>query len=405
MVRAKARPGATQEEVRRRNLSTVLRAVHEAGAVSRAELTSSMGLNRSTIKALVAELEGAGLVREEIPDTRLGAGRPSHVVIPCHESVYVLAANINVDAVQVAVVSLGGRVIARKEYRLAGVGSDPDVVAARLARELRALAGRAPHGARLVGVGVGVAGVVRNVDGFIEFAPNLQWHRIPWGEILTARLRLPVVLRVANDGDLGALAELVRGAGRGLRDLVYVAGEVGIGGGLVMAGQLIQGAGGYAGEIGHILVNPDGRACRCGNRGCWETEAGEEALLRAGGMPPEAGRRGARRLLARARLGDPEAVGAVHEVALWVGRGIGSLVNVLNPDMVILGGVLSSVFELAEDTVRQVVERQSLDGPHRDLRLAAAGLGGDSSLIGAAELAFELLLSDPAEGWVTSAGA
>ncbi len=406
MSAARDRPGATpQEEVRRRNLSTLLRQVHEAGAVSRSQLTAAMGLNRSTIKVLVAELEAAGLVREEIPDTRLGAGRPSHVVIPCRDTVYVLAANVGVDVVQVAVVGLGGTVTQRKEYRLAGVGSDPEAVAGRLGRELRALAARTPPGARLAGIGVGVPGVVRTGDGFVEFAPNLQWHRVPLGEVLARRVGLPAPLRVANDGDLGALAELTRGAGRGVRDLVYVAGEVGIGGGLVMAGRLVQGAGGYAGEIGHILVHPDGRQCRCGSRGCWETEAGEEALLRAAGLPTTGGRPAVRRLLERAVGGDVRARQAVDEVARWVGLGIATLVNVLNPEMVILGGQLSAVFAVAGDTVQAVVDISSLEGPRRNLRLDAAGLGGDSSLVGAAELAFEPLLADPVDAWIARAGS
>lgn len=405
MAAVGARPGSTQEEVRRHNLSTLLREVHELGAVSRAQLTARMGLNRSTIKALVAELESAGLVREEIPDTRLGAGRPSHVVIPRREAAYTLAVNIGVDAVQVAVVRLGGSMATRKEYPMAGVGSDPERVVERLAKELRAMAGRASKGSRLVGVGIGLPGVVRSVDGWVEFAPNLRWHGVPFGDLLSDRLLLPAPVFVGNDGDVGALAELVRGAGRGVRNLVYVAGEVGVGGGLVIDGRLVRGAGGFAGEIGHLLVDPSGRPCRCGNVGCWETEVGEEALLRAAGMPTTGGRPAVRKVLERARAGEAEACLAVDHVASWLGRGIAALVNVLNPERVILGGQLAAVFAVAESSVRAAVRQHSLEGPRQGLRLMSAGLGAYSSLIGAGEVAFEPLLADPVEGPVVGTPA
>jgi len=244
-------PGATQDEIRRRNVSTLLRQVHVHGALSRAQLTGFMGLNRSTIKALVGELTDAGLVNETIPETGLRAGRPSHVVVPRSDTAYVLAANIGVDTVSAAAVGLGGVILARREYRLAGLGVKPDVVANRLAAEFRRLEAKLPLGSWLAGVGVGVPGVVRRADGWVEFAPNMMWEGVPFGELLATRLDVPAGVRVGNDGDLGALAEHVRGAGRGIDHLLYLAGEVGIGGGIIVDGRTVAGAQGYAGEFGH----------------------------------------------------------------------------------------------------------------------------------------------------------
>jgi len=321
------------------------------------------------------------------------------VVKPRHDSAFTLAANLGVDAVQVAVVGLGGRVHARAEYRIDGVGSDPRAVARRLVRRLRALRAKAGC-ARLVGVGVGVPGVVRQADGFVEIAPNLQWQQAPFGDMLREEFG-SVSVRVGNDGELGALAELVRGAGRGAQNLVYIAGEVGIGGGIVVDGRMVRGAGGYAGEIGHVVVDPDGRACRCGSRGCLETEAGEEALLRAAGLPADGGRAAVRRLVERARAGDPTAVGAVDHVAGWLGRGIAALVNVLNPELIIVGGPISVLHAVSEPALTAAIEAHSLAAARRDLRVVQAGLRDDSSLLGAAELAFETLLADPADAWVS----
>ncbi|MGH8891479.1 MAG: sugar kinase, partial [Acidothermaceae bacterium] len=127
--------GATQDEIRRRNVSTLLRRLHVQGAQSRAQLTESMGLNRSTIKALVGELTDSGLVTETIPESGLRAGRPSHVVVPRSDTAYVLAANVGVDTVTAAAVGLGGVILGRHEYRMSASNIKPDAVARRLAAE------------------------------------------------------------------------------------------------------------------------------------------------------------------------------------------------------------------------------------------------------------------------------
>jgi len=396
-------PGATQDEIRRRNVSTLLRQVHVHGALSRAQLTGFMGLNRSTIKALVGELTDAGLVNETIPETGLRAGRPSHVVVPRSDTAYVLAANIGVDTVSAAAVGLGGVILARREYRLAGLGVKPDVVANRLAAEFRRLEAKLPLGSWLAGVGVGVPGVVRRADGWVEFAPNMMWEGVPFGELLATRLDVPAGVRVGNDGDLGALAEHVRGAGRGIDHLLYLAGEVGIGGGIIVDGRTVAGAQGYAGEFGHMVVHPDGRRCRCGSLGCFETEVGEEAVLVACGRDANGGRAALVEVFSAASKGEQRAVDGLNGVAEWVARGLASLVNIFNPEIVILGGPLSSLFFLTGDVIRSRVDAMTSFAGRR-VRLVQPGLGEDSSLLGAAELAFEQLLDDPIDHRTRLAG-
>jgi predicted NBD/HSP70 family sugar kinase len=391
--------GATQDEIRRRNVSTLLRQVHVQGQLSRAQLTALMGLNRSTIKALVGDLCDAGLVVETIPENGLRAGRPSHVVGPRSDTAYVLAANIGVDTVTVAAVGLGGVINARSEYRLPGPGVDYDLVIARLADELRLLQKSVKPGGWLAGVGVGVPGAVRRADGFVEFAPNLGWRGVPFGDRLSQRLALPVRTSVGNDGDLGGLAEHVRGAGRGIGHLIYLAGEVGIGGGIVVDGRILTGAHGYGGELGHMMVNPDGRPCRCGSRGCFETEAGEDAVLVACGRTAGGGRAALMEVFAAASHGEKRALEGLQSIALWVARGLTSLVNILNPDVVILGGPLSSLFFLTGDRIKSEMDAMSTFAGRAQVRLLQPGLGEDSSLLGAAELAFEPLLDDPVDAW------
>jgi predicted NBD/HSP70 family sugar kinase len=244
-------------------------------------------------------------------------------------------------------------------------------------------------------VGIGVPGIVRRTDGHIELAPNLGWENVPFGALVAERLGLGVPLQVGNDADLGALAEHVRGAGQGVGDLIYLAGEVGLGGGLIVDGRMLHGFGGYAGEIGHLLVNPNGRDCRCGSSGCLETEVSGQALLVAAGLPDDSGHRAVLDLITRAGEGEPVAAAAADHVARWLGRGVASLVNVFNPELVLLGGVLSPLYALARDVVRGELADRVIAAPGRQVRLESPALGADAVLVGAAEVAFEVLLGDP----------
>ncbi|MBX6372476.1 MAG: ROK family protein [Acidothermus sp.] len=386
----------TQDVIRQRNLSVLLHLLHVEGARSRADLTAATGLNRSTIKALVEELAGLRLVTETIPGTAQRAGRPSHVVAVRPDTAYVLAANVGVDTVTVAAFGLGGCVVFRREYTLGGPGASPEQVIATLAAEFSTIRSivEKEAGRRLVGIGVAIPGMVRAEDGRVEFAPNLMWHGVPFAAPLAEALDVEVPVRIANDGDLGALAEHIRGAGRGVGHLVYIAGEVGIGGGIIIDGRMVLGRHGFAGEIGHIVVNPQGRPCRCGSRGCLETEVGEEAILRACGRDPHGGRAAMRELFHAALHGDRRVLSGLHHVAVWLGRGLGNVVNVFDPEVVIVGGPLSALLPLAEDVIRGELAASTL--PHRHhVRIVPPQLGEDSSLYGAAELAFETLLDDP----------
>lgn len=383
--------GQAQEDVRRHNLGTLLGHLHLSGPLSRAELTARMGLNRSTIAALVAELGTLGAVHEERPaGTQSGAGRPSLVVRP-NVGVQVIAADIGVDRIDVALVGLGGQVAARRHRGRVEDSTSPASVVDQLLHLVEDVrADPAAKVGRVVGVGVSVPGVIRQTDGCVRFAPNLGWVDEPFGELLTRGVDLPV--HIGNDADLGVLAEHLRGVARGYDDVVFIAGEVGVGGGLIVGGHPLLGAGGYAGELGHMTVRPQGRACRCGARGCWETEIGSSAIGRALGLSDA----GTADVLAVLR--DPQApvVGALDDVAHFLGLGLASIVNLVNPRLVIIGGLLREIFPLAGDVVRASLDAAALAAPAEQVLLRVPELGGDAVLIGAAELAWQSLLDDPA---------
>ena len=381
-------------EPKQRNLGGVLRHVHTKGAVSRALLATEMGLNRSTILALTAELVAAGLVREETPTHRGRAGRPSLVVTPEPYGVYGLAFDVAVDRLVAARVGLGGRILERRTAVRARAGVDLDDVVAVLAGFGRELVD--PAGV-CVGIGASYCGMVRRADGVVRYGPQLGWVDQEFGSELAARLGLGLPVEVGNEAQFGAVAEWVRGAGMGLQNLIYLHGDVGVGGGIIVGGKLLDGDGGYGCELGHMLVNPfDGRPCLCGSRGCLEAEVGEDALLDYAGRTGELiGREGIRAVVALAEAGDAKAQTALDRIGDWLGVGVVNLINLFNPAMVIFGGMLRDLYPHAAPRVQDRIDAHVLPVAHERVRLATSALADDTTLAGGAELAFAALLDNP----------
>ncbi|GAA2315840.1 hypothetical protein GCM10010149_79750 [Nonomuraea roseoviolacea subsp. roseoviolacea] len=436
------RAGPSQEDIRRHNLGALLRHVHLGGPISRAELTAKMGLNRSTIMALTSDLTAAGLVREELPRETGRAGRPSLVVRPESSRVYVFAFDVGPDRLAAARVGLGGAILDRRETARRRGPFDLDELAGTLAGFARQMRRKTRPDTVCVGAAAAVSGGVRKDDGVIMFGPNLGAESVPFGEELGRRLGLGLPVSVGNDANLAALAEHSRGVAVGVRDLIYLHGDVGIGGGIITGGHLLGGHDGYGGEVGHMVVNPGGQPCGCGSRGCLEAEVGERALLEAAGRAAARGEsraaargesgaaaRGESRVAARgdgsaaafdgdrvavdgagrqgrdavravvdaADRGDIVAQEALKRVGGWLGLGVANLVNIFNPEMVIFGGMLREVYLGSAAQVRSRLATNAM-GPQRErLRLRTSALADDATLVGAAELAFAHVLADPLE--------
>ena len=381
------------EEVRRHNLGAVLESLHLSGPRTRSELTSTTGLNRSTISDLLAQLTVLGLVEERPGPAPLGPGRPSPEVYLRPAGAAVLAVEIAVDSIAVATVGIGGHVfnlvrVARPRGRFPPEKTVQDMV--KLAGPFLA---SLPVQHLLIGVGVAVVGITRRSDGFVHLAPNLGWHDVPLAAMLAAELRLGVPVIAANEADLGALAEHRRVRPH-VANLVYVSGEVGIGTGIILDGKPLLGAAGYAGEAGHTLKVPNGRRCGCGATGCWETEAGEAALMRRLGIEDGTGR--VDEVAARAAAGDGRTLRAIGEVGRWLGLGIGDLINLFNPELVVLGGLYHRLFSFLEAAVLEGAGCRALAAPGEMAAITSSGLGVDAPLIGAAELVFSGVIGDPA---------
>jgi len=380
--------------MRRHNLSLVLRQIHRDGALTRAELTHRLGLSRSTIGALVADLTELGLLEESVPSGGTRAGRPSFVVGPHKQGPYVVAVDVDVTQVTTAAVGIGGTVLARHVVETEEACS-AEKVARLIVDSVPTLQGLTGNSGVPVTIGVSVPGTVDRHSGTVGFAPNLGWRNEEFGAMLTelASPHLPVV--VGNDADLSVLAEHSRGSARGFQDVVYLIGRFGVGAGIIANGVPLRGHDGHAGEIGHNVVDASGPPCHCGKRGCLETYIGAGALLSRAGVRGPANDERVHRVLEQARAGKQKAAAAVSDVADALGRGIASLVNTLNPQLVVLGGSLSDILELGRADLERSLARYALDAPGETVQLAAPSLGTDSALLGAAEIAFEALLDNP----------
>lgn len=388
------RAGPSQDEIRRQNLGALLRYVHMHGATSRAELTTTLGLNRSTIGALTTDLAAAGLVSEGAPKETGRAGRPSLVVRPESVRVYAYAYSIEVDRLRAARIGLGGGVLDRRELaRPRGItAAEAAPLLARAAREMQQ---SVPADAICVGAGVAVCGLVRRDDGLVRLGPTLGWVDEPIGAAIGAELGPDVPVVVGNVADMAAFAEHTRGAATTCDNLIYLYGDVGVGAGIIAGGRRLTGHGGYGGEVGHMVVRRDGTRCECGSRGCWETEIGEHGLLQAAGRSDTQGREALLAVFEAADRGDARAQTAVRTAGDWLGFGVANLVNIFNPELVIFGGAMRDLYLAAAAQVRSRLNASALPACVEHVRLRTPALGDDAALIGAAELAFERLLADP----------
>ncbi len=387
---------ARTPHLRRSNLALVLDRLRH-GPCSRSQLVRATGLTRSAIAGLVGELEFLGLVIEQPSESDGRPGRPSPLVRIDDRSIGALAIEIFVDEIGASIVALDGSLVSSVRLARTRDRLDADSTIADLATLLDRWDVTAASGKRrLIGCGVSVPGLVRGRDGLVVAAPNVGWIDVALADALAAILPDDLPVSVGNDADLGALAESRFGAGVGSDQMVFVSGEVGVGGGLVTAGRPVIGAHGFAGEIGHLPVNPDGERCRCGSVGCWETEVGESALLARAGLDPDGGRAAVEDLLERADAAEPAVVAALAVEARWMAIGIAGLVNVFDPDVVVLGGLFARILPSIRATLDDELELRQYRAARRDVPVVGAALGPRAVTVGAAELAFGALLGDPA---------
>ena len=365
--------------VRRHNLALVLGEVAGGEPVSRAAVAARTGLTRGTVSSLVEELISDGWLTE-LAAARGGAGRPANPLQLNRSGPAGLGIEIGVDHVAACVVDLSGAVRARRRAPSDHRDRAPSAGLARAAALARDIL--AESGLSVVGTGVALPGVV-GPGGELQRAPNLpRWVEVAVGGALSRLLDgLPV--GTGNEADHAALAELWFGGGH--PDMLYVSSQIGVGGAVVIGGELFRGAGGRAGELGHVVVDPDGPACSCGGRGCLEQAAGQEALVAAAGVADVDD--------LVARRDEPGPRSAIGMAGRALGVALAGAVHLLDVPVVVLGGLYARLGAPLRDAATAELHERVLTSP--PVEIHCSGLGPDAALRGAAASVVRARLRHP----------
>lgn len=386
-----ARPGRalpdTQQGMRRRNLARVMHTVSAEGPLSRAAVASRIGLTRAAVSTLVDELIRSGLLEELGPERPGRVGRPGSALAVSGRGPAGVGAEVGVDHLAACVVDLRGQVRARAVRHGTNRGRSAEPVAKDLTALISQVVAEAEQqGLWPAGLAVAVPGLIARDGRTVVRAPNLDWHDTDFAALLPEELS-PAV---DNEANFGALAELWLGEGTP-RDFLHVSAEIGIGAAVVVDGRLLRGTRGFAGELGHVPVEPEGPACPCGGRGCLEQYAGEEAVLRAAGLEPGEGRVGL--LAARAEAGDEGVRRALSDAGTALGIALTGAVNLLDPETVVLGGALAALAPWLLPSLEAELARRTA-GPA--CPVAVSPFGPEGPLLGAAHAVVRAVLDDPA---------
>ncbi|MBP2708527.1 ROK family transcriptional regulator [Microbispora sp. RL4-1S] len=392
--------------LRRANLSLVLRHLRDHVSRSRADIAEATGLHRATVSNLVAELLDRQLVREVGVEHVGAVGRPRRPVALHGAHVGALGLEINVDYISVHGSDLSGRILVERRIGFDTMGSGPDRSLHRLGTVAReAIETMRSAGADPAGIGVAVPALVDVARGVVTFAPNLNWHNLPLAARLSATLGSPnVPVMVDNDANLAAVAEYTSGVAAGTPHLVYLTGEVGVGGGIIVDGRLLRGADGFSGEVGHLPVDPAGARCGCGRRGCWETKVGLAALVRTAmpqqaytpaGLPVSDPEERAKEISRGLVEGDRHMMYAVAQVGRWLGLGGSIVVNLFNTRVIVVGGYFATLAEWLLPHAQEELERLVVAGAAAQCRFTASNLGFGAASRGAASMVVNQLIDDP----------
>jgi len=382
-------------DVRATNLAVVLRFVRANAPCSRADIAARTGLNKATVSSLVAELIDRRLIRETgLTENRIG--RPATMLVPDGSPYASIGLEVGLDELTVVAVDLAGTELLSWRRAFDGSSASPGravgAIAALATRVVRRISGQ---GRQVLGLTVAVPGLV-DAAGTVRLATALGWRDVPLGTDLRRALREPAFeLAVENDANLAALAEYRQGPWAGTANLVHLTGGAGLGAGVIADGRLLRGGNGFAGELGHVTLDPAGPACPCGRRGCLEALAGVPALIRR--ALPDTAEDGpvtdfapeVDRIRTRARRGDPAILAALAETGRYLGHGVALLANLVNPEVVLLGGYYATLAPWLLPAAEAELVARTLAPDAGGARLLASTLGTGAAAAGGAARTLE----------------
>lgn len=375
--------------IRKINTARLFHALRENPDISQRRLAALTGIDAATVSIIATQLEAGGIVQRGSVRRSGRAGRPEAALRLAPDGGWLIGAGIEPDVIRLVATGLDGQVRAR--LNVAGTQSVDAALAALRAGVDRLLADCGVDYESLSGIGVGVPGLI-DTAGQVLLAPNLGWRNVPVAGMLSDRFPVPV--HVDNDTKAAALAEHLFGDCRGVQDFIFIHGHSGIGGGVYLMGNLYRGAGGLAGEIGHMKIVPGGRPCGCGGRGCFEAYVSEPAIrLRLA----EKGRTLAdAEVIARAAaMGDPVVLTVLAEAGEHLGFALGNLINIFNPGRIVLGGNLAALAEHMLPAAHAVMAVNALAVMQAGAGILVSPLGNDSVPMGGVALAMDGFLGHP----------
>jgi glucokinase-like ROK family protein len=399
-----------QALVRQINLSVIMHHLRENAPISRAALAETTGLNKTTVSSLVRELIERQFVREvgfEASGSRQGAGRLAVLLTLDPGAGFIVSAEIGVDFLSVICTNFAPEIIWRQKETITPDMGQHAILDRVLALLRQAIAIGRDACNNMLGIAVGVPGLVDHASGMLLFAPNLGWYDVPLGKILSEALNAYVL--VDNEANLAALGEHYFGAAQGFDEVLSISAGVGLGGGIVHNGRIYSGVAGFGGEFGHMTMEPQGDLCNCGNRGCWETQVSQRALFRYVRTAIERGYVSMLTGLTKGDLsqltvplvieaadsGDPLALEALERVGHHLGIGIASLVNALNPELVVFGGILSLAGQYMLPAVEREMKQRALRWNRGVTQVVLARHGFDACVMGGVARVYQAILAEP----------
>jgi glucokinase-like ROK family protein len=394
--------GSNIIRVKTHNIRAVLLSLLLEETTYRVKIARQTSLSTTTITNIIGELIDMGIVAEdgvEEPEEPLRVGRPRAALRLVKDARYAIGVQISVERYRIVITNLRAEILDSRSHTF-DRSTPPEQVFQQISEQTNNLILESGlERQRVLGVGVGAAGLVNYHNGVNILSANLGWENVPIRDWLADRLNLPV--EVDNNVKAMALGEAFFGPGRDVGSLVFVYGRTGVGSGIVIQNHLLRGADLGAGEIGHmILIADGGEQCRCGQRGCLETLVSEAALIRqadalAADQPDsllaqywQAGKiPSIDPIFKAAREGDPAAREIVEHAAHYLGLALANLVNLLNPEMIVLGGLFDQGKDLILPIARQTLQQSAFANLGKKVKLQATHFGSQAGMIGAASLA------------------
>lgn len=389
-----------QYAVKRENKSLILETIKKQFPISRADIANHTGLNKGTVSSLVNDLLGENLINESGPGKSSGGRRPVMLLFNKLAG-YSIGIDLGVNYLLGILTDLEGNICHEKRITFNNLSFEELIDELYMVVDLLITsAPPSPYG--IIGISVGVPGTV-NKNGKILLAPNLEWRDVHLKDILEDKYDLPIIIE--NEANTGAYGEKKFGAGKSYKNIIYVSVGIGIGVGLILNGELYKGNNGFSGEMGHMTIDIHGDECRCGNIGCWELYASEQALIKkAEQLDIQSGvnesELSLESLIHQAEKGNESTIKLFEQIGDYIGVGINNIINTFNPEQIIIGNRMASAQQWLSKSLKSRVINQAMDFHQQDLKLNFSELTTHSSALGAAAFSIENFFKYDIEGTV-----